>query len=232
MVSFTHLKMKTLVFSDTHFTTKFDKKRFVRLKDLIEACDHVVINGDLFEGMTTSFTEFVNSRWNELFPLLKAKNAVYVYGNHDDKALSDARVLTFCDKAVDEYTLDTKTQTYHFKHGQEFLFPKYSEKRHLADLQKAGGFYMKAHIALATFIQKTLFTFFGPKILPNSFNHIPQEVRAKIGNPNHLLVCGHTHRPHYDKTCNFMDIGFFNYGWANYLLIDDEGKFEFKSERY
>jgi len=224
--------MSTLVFSDTHFTKNFHQRQFETLSKLISESDKVIINGDFWEGLSVSFDDFMKSGWNKLFPLLKQKDTVYVYGNHDDKTHSDTRVYEFCNKAVDEYYLDFPKQKYLFKHGQDILFPKYSRNRHQKNIKRAGSLWMKTNISVASFIQTVVFTLLGARALPSFFNYISKDLRNKISSPQYLLVCGHTHRPYLNKRNNFVDIGFFNYGWANYLTIDDSGEFKMISERY
>ena len=63
--------MKILVFSDTHLSSTFEEKKFNLLKEIISRADRVIINGDFWEGYLISFKEFLDSRWKELFPLLK-----------------------------------------------------------------------------------------------------------------------------------------------------------------
>ncbi len=222
--------MNTLVISDTHFTKKFQQKRFEKLKTLIGKVDQVIINGDFWEGMSITFDEFMNSKWKKLFPILKSKNTIYVYGNHDDKRLSDNRVFEFCNQVTENYELETPKRNYFFTHGQNFLYPRKTDRDE--SVKKSCKPSTRFDIATANILQRTIFGLLGPNILPKSFNNIDQQTREKITSIDNLLVCGHSHTPQYKPEINFMDIGFFNYGWANYLLIDNQGEFEFKSERY
>ncbi|MFA5776490.1 MAG: metallophosphoesterase family protein [Patescibacteria group bacterium] len=224
--------MSTLVFSDTHFTKKFHQRQFDALKKLISESDKIIINGDFWEGFSISFDEFLKSEWNKLFPLLKQKDTVYIYGNHDDKVFSDNRIYQFCNKAADEYCMDTPKQKYLFRHGQDILFPKYSHDRHQKNIKRAGSFWIKMYIKITRFIQNTIFNLLGAYALPFFFNYISKDLRNKTSSLQYLLVCGHTHRPYLNKKNNFIDTGFFDYGWANYLIIDDLGNFTIVNERY
>jgi predicted phosphodiesterase len=217
--------MSTFVFSDSHLYGKVNKRKLDKLKSLIEKADNVIINGDFWEGLIITFDEFMESDWKELFPLLKAKHTVYVFGNHDHKGLSDDRIYQFCDLAVHEYELKTPKHTYFFTHGAEFLYPRQ------ADVSLLKREHPKQE-AFMTDIQRIIFSIFGPHVLPKSFNFINKEERQRLTSLDNILVCGHTHRPQYQKDLNFIDLGFFNYGYANYLLIDNEGNFEIKCERY
>lgn len=221
---------KTIVISDTHFTKLFQPKRYKKLVGLINNADQVVLNGDFWEGMAISFDDFMNSKWKQLFPLLKEKKAIYVYGNHDDPALSDDRVYEFCETAVEEYALKTPKRTYYFNHGQDFLTPRVKDRSQLE--KKARKLITRLEIFIAGIIQGVGFALLGPNILPKKFNEMTIFEREKIAPMEYLLVCGHSHKPQYQPNLNFIDIGFFNYGWANYMLIDDKGDFEFHSEKY
>lgn len=221
--------MKTLIISDTHLTNKFQKKKYDKLVDLINKFDFVIINGDFWEGLQITFDQFVNSEWNKLFPLLKAKNTVYIYGNHDAKEYSDERVYQFCDKAVDYYEVKTSTQNYYFTHGQKFLFPKIQEVRPINEVfTKRNLIFEKVTSQLQGLIIKIL----GPHAFPKSFNKMTLEQRKTFAPIDSLLVCGHSHTPQHNKEMNFFDLGFFNFGWANYMVVDEKGKFEFVSEKY
>jgi len=68
--------MKILIFSDTHLTSKFDQEKFDFLKKIVNSSDRVIINGDFWDSWFTNFDDFVKSRWNKLFPLLKKKNTM------------------------------------------------------------------------------------------------------------------------------------------------------------
>lgn len=224
--------MQTLVFSDTHFTKKFHQKQYDALVKLISESQRIVINGDFWEGLSISFDDFLKSQWSKLFPLLKQKDTVYVYGNHDDKIFCDNRVYQFCNKAVDEYLMETPKQNFLFKHGQEFFFPEFIRNRHAEHVKRARTLRMRLSNAKNSLIQSIGFGLFGPKVLPSFINHLPAELLSKVKKSGYILVCGHTHRPAHNPKNSFLDIGFFNFGWANYLIIDDSGDFKLVNERY
>lgn len=71
--------MKTLIFSDTHLTSKVHKKTFSFLEDLISQVDKVIINGDFWDSYKTSFDEFIDSGRKKLFDLLLQKDAIYLF---------------------------------------------------------------------------------------------------------------------------------------------------------
>src|SRR3989339_1338248 len=111
--------MNILIFSDTHLYLPFDEKKYNFLKKIIEKSDQVIINGDFFDNYMISFDEFVNSSWNRLFPLLKSKKTIYIYGNHDKRSFSDKRVELFSDIQAERYKIKTSNKTFIFEHGQK-----------------------------------------------------------------------------------------------------------------
>ena len=112
--------MNILVFSDTHLYLPFDQKKFNFLKKIISESDQVIINGDFFDDYMISFEDFINSPWNQLFPLLKNKHAVYIFGNHDQQKFSDKRLNSFSDVQTSIYHLSTINYQLIFTHGQQF----------------------------------------------------------------------------------------------------------------
>jgi len=93
---------KILLFSDSHLHPPiFKKAYFDRLVNLIEQADQVIINGDFWEGYFYSFDQFVNSKWNQLFPLLKQKHTIYLPGNHDLMSKLDKRTNLFSSAVVE-----------------------------------------------------------------------------------------------------------------------------------
>lgn len=224
--------MKIVAFSDTHLSKKFDQRKFEALKKVISQSERVIINGDFWEGLDISFEDFIKSEWNKLFPLLKEKKAIYVYGNHDCKQFSDKRVSLFCEQDVDNYTLNIKNQTYFFTHGHEFLFPKQTTKKLEKEIKQRLKPLRRARLKIAGLIQRAGFGLFGPKFFPNYVNKIPKYVRNSICPQDYILVCGHTHKQYDNKKLNFVDLGFFNYGWANYMEIYENGDYKLFSYKY
>jgi len=98
--------MTILVFSDTHLTHRFNKKKFLFLSRIIKKADKVIINGDFWDGHISSFHRFINSKWSMLFKLLKQKKTVYIYGNHDRKEYCDSRVSSFSTIQTTHYKIN------------------------------------------------------------------------------------------------------------------------------
>jgi predicted phosphodiesterase len=89
--------MKILVISDVHLDNAFEKPKYRFLKKIIRRADRVIINGDFWDGYLVKFQQFIQSPWKSLFPLLKSKKTIYIYGNHDKKILSDKHTALFSD---------------------------------------------------------------------------------------------------------------------------------------
>src|SRR3972149_6125144 len=94
----------TAIISDTHLTAKFDKAKFEYLKTLFSKYEEVIINGDFWSYYSCTFDEFLKSKWNALFPFMKAKT-IYIHGNHDREKWCDERIDRLCLSAADSYML-------------------------------------------------------------------------------------------------------------------------------
>src|SRR3982750_365904 len=95
--------MKTLIFSDSHLYGRFEETKFKFMWYLINSVDHVIINGDFWDGYIIDFNEFLATPWNELFPLLKERRSIYIYGNHDIVPPTDPRASLFSARQLDRY---------------------------------------------------------------------------------------------------------------------------------
>ncbi len=207
--------MKTLIFSDTHLTNKPDPKRMALLKKIINEADQVIINGDFWEGMFISFDQFLTSSWQELFPLLKKKNTVYLYGNHDRKKRCDKRVDLFSNHQAESYLLQFGSKTLLITHG------------HNLDLSFAKIIkILKACRPLLRFLSNTdhfLIKVLGRRYLSFSRKKYNQEIRAeakKILKKNQILVCGHTHLVQQNLNKGFINPGCFDFGLGQYLVVN------------
>lgn len=217
--------MKYLVISDTHLTDRFDKKKFDLLVSLITDCDHVIINGDFWEGFETTFDEFVSSPWKDLFPLLKAKQTVYIYGNHDEQIWSDSRVNLFSDKQADFYELESGGVTFRFEHGHRQVPIEGWEIPFLTDKQRQ---------RFSSFMHEAVVRIFSATIMRVFFRHLNSTVKKSIRatlDKNHFFVCGHTHVAENDPQEKFLNSGFIQYGTAQYILIEN-GVVQSKTVRY
>ncbi len=202
--------MRYLIFSDTHLTPKYEPKKFAALKEAIEQSDRVIINGDFWEGMSYKFEDFVTSSWSkELFPLLKKKQAVYLYGNHDDKDLSDERRGLFSVKQLKQFVFKSGPNTYYVEHGDLLLhFPSFPPMvRNTLEI-----------------IEHMIFIFFGKNFMQSGYKRSNNKIKKKIAErfkSKEFLITGHTHSAEIDLENHYINSGFNNFGLSQYLFIED-----------
>nr|MBI5455722.1 metallophosphoesterase family protein [Candidatus Levybacteria bacterium] len=226
--------MKIIFFSDTHLTNKLEDKKFTFLEKIISQADKVIILGDFWDNSLITFDQFVNSSWNKLFPLLKSKKTVYVYGNHDKKEFSDKRVLLFSDTQTDKYSFKVNEKTFVAEHGDRFF------KNNLIYQLTYGGplkifFMSKLFITWQFVIFENLLTkAFGTRFLKKKslrFNGHIKKVIIKEFKNNEILICGHTHAAEIDLKNNFINTGIIRHGLGQFVIIDD-GIIYLKEEWY
>ncbi len=210
--------MKTLVISDTHLTEKFIPIKYKYLNDIIKKSDTVIINGDFWDGYLTTFSRFVESPWNDLFPLLKSKHAIYVNGNHDKSILSDQRVYLFCDIQTTKHSLTENGMTMNFEHGNR-LYPFFDDQFHLKRIPKPTIPILRS---LHAFNERMLKQY-GKKFLDMRYkkaNEVIKKRLAKTQKQNEITFFGHTHYGEYDAASRYANSGFINHGFAQYLMIN------------
>ncbi|MFA5770542.1 MAG: metallophosphoesterase [Patescibacteria group bacterium] len=222
--------MNILVFSDTHLYLPFDKKKFDFLKRIINDSDQVIINGDFFDDYMISFEDFINSPWKQLFPLLKNKKAVYIFGNHDQEKFSDQRLNLFSDVQASIYQLSTINYQLVFTHGQQF--------RKTADLFIKELFkpFVSLVVRIAHHKRQNLVNIFGRNFLKFRFayrNIATKEKAIKTIKSNEFIIVGHNHWAEVDEKNHFACCGAILYGFAQYLTIDSTtGKIILHEEWY
>lgn len=214
--------MKIIIFSDSHLTDRFEKEKFLFLKKIISNADKVIINGDFWDGYLTSFDNFVKSRWKMIFPLLKKRKTVYIYGNHDNKALADARVNLFSVYQGYKYTLKSGNITFHFEHGH--------------DIHKLPDNFLPMFliriIVLTDSVLRYWWYLLNRSGLLNYYHSLNDYYRS--GNKmsrNNLLIIGHSHGAEIAIKDGFANSGFIRWGYGSYLVCEN-GMLELKQEKY
>lgn len=215
--------MTILVFSDTHLTNRFNKKKFLFLSRIIKKADRVIINGDFWDGHLTTFNRFITSRWSELFELLKLKKTIYIYGNHDRKEYCDSRVSVFSSVQTTSYKMRFNNYNYHFEHGNTFL-PSFDKSLRITSYRIVKIFTLFTN-CIEFPIQKLKLWYIG--IMANK----RIKMKKNKDNKNTYMVCGHTHYPEIDKKNRFLNTGFMKFGIASYLIINKKG-IELRRETY
>jgi predicted MPP superfamily phosphohydrolase len=208
--------MKTLIVSDIHLTHVFDERKFLFLKELFSSFEKIILNGDFWDGHSTTFERFIASPWNALFPLLKSKGAIYLYGNHDLKEFSDERVSLFSVESGYTHTLKIESDIYHVEHGN-MLYPSIDEVFHFSRkiLQCMNTIAHRVEHGLASLGSPHNF------ILKRANSIIKR--RLKIKKFPLWYLCGHTHFAEFDRKNKFANSGFIQYGKATYLIADSSG---------
>ena len=215
--------MHTIIISDLHLTRRFDKKKYNFLKKIIEESDQVIINGDLWDYYFLSFHQFIKSPWSQLFPLLKEKRTIYLFGNHDQKKWCDSRVNEFSIKQGDRFSIKVNQTSLQIEHGnliapaQDDIYPWITQFR--------------STIAIFIILARRLLQSKAGKQRLKKFNTIMIEWWKNNRKLNQWLVCGHSHVKEYNSSERFINTGYIGYGIGQYLKIDDDG-FQLIEDRY
>lgn len=206
--------MKVLVFSDTHLSSKFEEKKYHFLTSIIRESDRVIINGDFWEGYTTSFQQFIDSPWRNLFSLLKLKKTVYLHGNHDKSDYVDKNCYLFSDIQTTRYTLTINNITYIFEHGNRLM--SFGDENEACSSKR---------VKLTDTVEKTLIRMLGDryqKFLKKYNKIIKKKLQLELDHGEYY-VCGHTHSAEIDEENKFINTGLIKHGLGQYLLIDQSG---------
>ena len=216
--------MKTLIVSDVHLTRIFNKRKYAYLVRLFSSVDRIILNGDFWDGYRTTFDRFVKSKWSALFPLLKEKQTIYLYGNHDAKKFCDKRVALFSVTQGDSFLLHTESDTLHVEHGHRV----------------APTFDMVIPIPYWIIVTINFFSQVGEYLFTHLFNlhflflkRVNRKIKRKLEKQGHgyWYLCGHTHYAEIDKDHKFANSGYIQYRRASYLIADSAG-LTLHKERY
>jgi len=209
--------MEYLVISDLHLT-EYNEKKFQYLKNLFEKYENIIINGDLWTSYYKDFNFFFNSKWNQLFPILKSKNSTYVEGNHDPFAATDERVSQICKEHKKEMVLVLGNEKYIIRHGHTYFkkTPPYVKfvwkKLHLYNLRMVVEQFVADHFG------RDLYEVFYSKD-----NTKIKTVKALSEEKDTWLLTGHTHVAEYNFKEKFVNTGFTNFGLATYAVLTELG---------
>lgn len=217
-------KIRVVIFSDSHFDLQFDPERLQKFEEVISRADLVIINGDFWLDKHTTFEEFLASPWSPLFPLLKSKHAIYLFGNHDMPQFSDPRIDRFCDQVGFSLELTVGTQVFYVEHGHLLadsltlivLKAFESHPRLLGALTAPIGVLNELVLKSKNLkLQR-----FAKRI------NIPYKFHPKYANRgDSYLVMGHTHVAERDDEHRYINLGRTHNGDFSYLRIA-EGAFE------
>ncbi len=208
--------MKTLIISDTHLTHKFDQKKFNYLKQLFQQYDKIIFNGDFWDVHMTTFDKFINSKWKELFPIMKEKNTVYIYGNHDEQGDNDERVNLFSTEQSYAYRLKVGKKVLYITHGQKVV-EHINFVHRLVDKHDI----LKPPVRL---VLNILVAILGKKYfgIYRAMNEDMKTWAKKNLADNEILVCGHSHLNEVDIKNKFIDLGCNRHGMMQYMVVEGD----------
>lgn len=212
--------MNTLVISDTHLG-KYNKEKDQFLKNLVDKYDRIIINGDFWDSWGTTFKDFVNSEYKGLLDLLKSKETIYIYGNHDYRAEKQKELAgTFSNIQGMEYKLTVGGKKFHFEHGHRF-FRK----------QKNPFLFSYYYIIdKIPFLGPLVFRLInvGYKLSPGKIRHNKvgkrrnEHLKSFISEEEYYVI-SHTHIPEIDQEARFLNTGCVVEDFFSYAVIDSMG---------
>lgn len=207
--------MRTVVVSDLHLTHVFEPTKYQFLYRLFSQSDRVVLNGDIWDSFHTNWSRFTHSAWRHLFPLLKAKQAVYLFGNHDASEVTPEPWVV-SHRWNDEFEFEWKNWNIHLEHGH-----RYSSAFHLE--------HPRAAFLLQNIIPYRLFTF---KDIPinRRADALQLQAAAQYSAATFLLM-GHSHIPGLHESDRYANSGFIADGRASWIEVDDHA-IRLKETRY
>ena len=204
--------MKTLIFSDTHFTI-FDEKRFLLLENLISSVDRVIINWDFWEKDKISFDEFCEN-WQKLFNVLKTKNTIYIFWNHDPENLVSQKANLFSDIQLWNYKFSQENIEYYVEHWHS---EKLSRKTKLRlKIPKKTRFFLKNFLT-KLFLKLKIYE----KVLWKKPKKLLQAHQIQqTQNFSSWFIFSDIHRPFVDEKNKIANTGFIDNWFFSYILID------------
>lgn len=206
---------RVMIFSDTHLSHQLDLAQYKFIVQEIESADRVIINGDFWDYGETTFDEFVNSEWKRLFPLLKKKKTIYLYGNHDLRKVSDQRVNLFSVEQGDQCLLETENRRLVIRHGcylapsNDIKFPSIFSNQ---PMLKLGDWLNLIGVRVARDLYLKMFF---------TRNRKMKKLSKKLDHEE-ILICGHSHLLEESLDQNYINTGVIRWGLGQYLLIDKE----------
>jgi predicted phosphodiesterase len=205
-------KEKIIIISDLHLSHDFEEELFNKIKQVLSKADHIIINGDFWDDSKTTFEKFVNSKWNQLFPMLKEKNTIYLFGNHDPKYRTDERASLFSIEQKDFHEINFKDKQLYITHGQEISLTT-----------KLAMLISRIHPKIVHYLAYPL------GIWQKKASKNPNSLTAKKLNKvfknkikNKVLIMGHTHVPELDLNNNYINTGYFFKEKQYYLEISED----------
>lgn len=214
---------KLIIFSDTHLKLEVEEKKYLFMEKTIKDADKVIINGDFWEGYKINFSQFIESPWRHLFPLLKKKKSIYLTGDHDKENQIDNRTSYFSDEQTERVNLKNKEDTFVVEHGN-----KWFKKNKLFE----NNTLINTYVGLETFLLRI----FGKEVLKISRGRYNKTIKSQIPEKlkdNQILITGHTHVGEIDFKNRYLNSGIFGRGgFAQWLVLEKNKIPQLKEEWY
>ncbi len=207
--------VKTLIFSDTHFSQKIDQARLQKLANLIEEADQVIINGDFFDSYLISFSDFLETGWKELFKLLQPKT-IYIHGNHDPSHKTDQRTMLFSQQQLDDFDLKEGKYKLHIEHGHR-LSPSLDGM--WPALIESLDYFYPWWLRFEGELAKKLVPIGWVLDSKRQTKNWQMAWGVKNWPTNHVLIAGHSHLPY--QTRHYFNPGRFSTKTARYIWIEN-----------
>jgi len=234
------MNQKILIISDTHLTPKFNKNKYKELKILFTKFDKIILNGDILDNFW-NYKKTINSKWSELFKILKTKETIYIYGNHDPKSpqLLD-QITKFTKHQTSNYTLKIQDKELIIFHGDQIcpMPTNYLNKKSTNNRQKTLKFLLQKWRLIGYPLALTYMKISQkyPNTLGKSYinsikkeNNKMKEYGLNKFTKNQILICGHSHYSQIDLKNNFINSGANCYNKLQYItIINNKIKLETK----
>lgn len=217
---------KILIVSDLHLTVNFRPKKYEYLRKLFSEYDRIIMNGDFWTAYYNTFDEFLQTKWSGLFPILKSKKTVYLYGNHDRKDWLDGRTSMFSDLQSDEYVLETGGKRYKIIHGHKYLGDSIATESYLTFWRKYKLDFWK--YLIETGFLRTFGRYFY--LIASLMNKKVKKISREMKDIDYLVI-GHTHWGEIDHENKFINSGLIHSGVSNYISIEN-GNLQMIYKRY
>lgn len=220
---------KTIIISDLHLNIFVNKKHFQTLKSVFDSADKIILNGDIFDDYWDY--QKVAKKWQELLDILKKKEVVYIFGNHDLKSKKLLQVInTFADTFVENYKLQVKEKELIIMHGHtispsldKFLYRE--PKDVFAHLKRFCVFLLWKFFYPLRFLFMSLGGFFGKlfvRLESKKQHNLLKEYARNFLEKDQILVCGHSHYAEFNPEQHFINLGASCYENISYLLIEND----------
>lgn len=223
---------KTIIISDLHLSIFINKKHFKTLKGVFQSADKIILNGDIFDNYWNY--QKVAKKWQNLLKILKEKEVIYLFGNHDPKSEKLLKVVnTFTKNIFENYNLKVGEREFVIMHGHT-IAPSL-DRFYLDDGKDT--FFEKIFGKFIYILWKTIyplrhlifyfFSFFGKyfKELKSSRNDLMKKYAKEKIKENQILVCGHSHQFEFNLKEKFINTGEACFKKVSYLEIDENGSF-------